>query len=519
MRMRSFLPAAAVLLLGACSTPPLELATGAADSNIYVGDIVQRVKCEISDAFIDKVSDDRFLWLRRWTVTTDLTLQATTSGAISASATRTDTFHSAVNSAAGPTTFPGSNLGTIMQNFTFGLSGNAGESALRSDLVSFTVAIDELLQWRHDLDEKERALHVPPEKMTCNPGGRRELVGKLGLKEWVDAALDPVAEKYLSAGDHPSPVSRGPSKTPSGKGGMRGSGKGGPALTSRGLEEVTPAEAAFTQYQRYASLQAAQKIFASASNACEAVSSEMTALSQKIGEAKAKITQMAGEEHSYGASMSPIYVRDYGKAAKAATAAIDLANSDKAALASDCAAITLTVQNTTAVLNKQVAKEYEALTNLTQGLASDSQQSAAYEDMKAGYRPSDREIWDKVHAINPQFADDLTTVTEKLSQAAAIHKDLPRIEQQLNFICGAPLPEPPITAISHEVQFEIDYGAGFNPTWSLAVWKGPGLSGNLLSVNGSRLNLLQIAIGPRGEPALIGEEQKRILDHQTLLLR
>ena len=52
-----------------------------------------------------------------------------------------------------------------------------------------------------------------------------------------------------------------------------------------------------------------------------------------------------------------------------------------------------------------------------------------------------------------------------------------------------------------------------------AVWKGPGLNGNLLSVNGSRLNLLQIAIGPRGEPALIGEEQKRILDHQTLLLR
>jgi hypothetical protein len=519
LRMRGILPAVAAVFLGACSTPSLELATGTVNSNIYVGDVVQRVKCEISDAFIDKVSDDRFLWLRRWTVTTDLTLQATTSGAIMASATKTDVFHSAVNRAAGPNSFPGTNLGTIMQNFTFGLSGNASETALRSDVVSFTVAVDELLQWRRELDEKEHARHVPPEKMTCNPGGRRELAGRLGLKEWVDAALDPVAEKYLSAGDHPTVTSRGSAKTPVGKGGMHGGGRKSAGPSARAIEEATPAEAAFEQYRRFAALQTAQKVFSNASKACDTFNGEGSVLNAQIEDAKTKIREVASEQRSYGSSLSPIYARNSAQLFKVGAAEINLANSDKEALASDCASIKFTAQNTASALNKQVAQEYETLTNITLGLASDGQQAKSYEDMKAQYHPSDAEIWDNIHEINPQFADDLTAITQKLGQAEAIHKDLPRLGEELSVLGGTPLPDPPVTAISHEVEFEVDYGAGFNPSWTLAVWKGPGLGGNLLSLNGARLNLLQIAIGPRGEPALIGEEQKRILDHQTLLLR
>jgi hypothetical protein len=516
--MRGFLSAtgAACLMCGACATPPLELATGTENSAVYVGDVVQRVKCEISDAFVDKVVDRRFIWLRRWTVTTDLTLQATTSGAVLASASGTDIFHSAVNRAAGPTSFPGTNLGTIMQNFTFGLSGNVSEQALRSDLVSFTVAIDELMEWRRQLDERERALHIPPEKMTCNPGGHRELVGKLGLKEWVDAALDPVAEKYLTAGDHPSANARGPSKVPSGKSGVRGGG----LRRSYSVLREDPSDIAYRQYQRYRSLEIAEDKIEQAERSCETYANDASSLPAKIEAAQEKMRNVIGEENLYGPTLSPIYARGSASLLQVTVAKVKLANSDKEVLAGDCAAIKRVAQisqDKKSVFNDTLTSEHDKLADATKSLSSEA--AAIYEDRINAFHPTDVEVWDHVNEISLQLAADLTEATQKFSQAEAIHKDIPELSEELGVLAGADLPEPPVTAISHEVQFEVDYGAGFNPTWSLAVWKGPGLNGNLLSLNGTRMNLLQIAIGPRGEPALVGEEQKRILDHQTLLLR
>ena len=62
--------------LAACvTTPPLEEATGAAESNIMIKDVVQRVKCELSYAFDKKTEEPDFLWLASWTVNVQLTLE------------------------------------------------------------------------------------------------------------------------------------------------------------------------------------------------------------------------------------------------------------------------------------------------------------------------------------------------------------------------------------------------------------------------------------------------------------
>ncbi len=77
------------------------------------------------------------------------------------------------------------------------------------------------------------------------------------------------------------------------------------------------------------------------------------------------------------------------------------------------------------------------------------------------------------------------------------------------------LPDPPIDALSHSVQFIINYNAGISPNWVLAVWRGPSLGGSLASAaaaagggagaggggslasaGGQRQNTLNISAGP-----------------------
>jgi hypothetical protein len=56
---------------------------------------------------------------------------------------------------------------------------------------------------------------------------------------------------------------------------------------------------------------------------------------------------------------------------------------------------------------------------------------------------------------------------------------------------------PPFDSISHSVQFTVSYTGTLSPNWSLVQWRGP--SGNLASAQGSRVNTLNIALGPRSD--------------------
>ena len=76
------LPVCACVMPGCMSTPPLSEATGTEHSEIMIKDVVQRVKCELSEAFDKKVDQREFLWLASWTAHADLTLQVNDSAGV-----------------------------------------------------------------------------------------------------------------------------------------------------------------------------------------------------------------------------------------------------------------------------------------------------------------------------------------------------------------------------------------------------------------------------------------------------
>ena len=204
--------------LSGCSVvPQLSEATGRADSPIFISDVVTRVKCEIADSFEELRPHDEFNWIRDWTAKVDLTLQANNQAGISPSGSYTKFQKNAFNTDAGSTSLTSNTIGSVSQFFTLAAGANVGEQALRTEVVSFTVGVEELHEWRGRIAAMERAPDFPPERRICEIANARELEGDLGLREWVRSALMPVYVREpgfgheLWAGDHPSPgTAKGP---------------------------------------------------------------------------------------------------------------------------------------------------------------------------------------------------------------------------------------------------------------------------------------------------------------------
>ena len=178
-------------------TPELSDATGEEHSEIMIKDVVQRVKCELSEAFDKKVEQREFLWLAGWTAHADLTLQVNDNAGVSPNGTYTK----ALGSTSTAETLAGKPLSSVVSTFALGVSANLNGQAVRSETVSFTVALDELKMWRRQLDKMEAGL--PPEKKTCNFGGATGVTGNLGLQEWVDSAFYP-GDGGAAPGRYPS---------------------------------------------------------------------------------------------------------------------------------------------------------------------------------------------------------------------------------------------------------------------------------------------------------------------------
>lgn len=140
-------------------TPPLSEATGTAHSAIMIRDVVQRVKCEVSEAFDEKVSQPDFLWLATWTAHVDLTLTINDNAGISPSGSYTHYQQNAVNQAAGPSSFPPTAARAVVNQFlTVSAGATLSGQAVRTETVSFTMALDELKRWREILDRQEAGL-------------------------------------------------------------------------------------------------------------------------------------------------------------------------------------------------------------------------------------------------------------------------------------------------------------------------------------------------------------------------
>ena len=77
---------------------------------------------------------------------------------------------------------------------------------MRTETVSFTVALDELKRWRQDEDRLASNPLYADNSNNCKVARLAGLTGNLGLKEWVDAAFYPVEVGQLQAGIHQAPA-------------------------------------------------------------------------------------------------------------------------------------------------------------------------------------------------------------------------------------------------------------------------------------------------------------------------
>jgi hypothetical protein len=181
---------ASALFLSACgAVPPL------AEDPIAIKEIVQRIKCEIWYAVPRGQGPwptGDLQWLRDWTAKVDLTLETDDTGGIAPGISFVNPMRSVILPASG----------TFQQMFSFGLGGGLNTTASRVETLSFTLSFAELKN--------------PYYLGICGPPQGLGLLGNLGLKEWMDAALAPARGENaeLRIGYHAAPSSSAKAASP-----------------------------------------------------------------------------------------------------------------------------------------------------------------------------------------------------------------------------------------------------------------------------------------------------------------
>jgi hypothetical protein len=468
-----------VLLFAGCTAvPSLDAATG----NISIPDVVTRLKCELVFAFQDR-RFARFLWLRDWTVKADLTLQANEQGGITPNGSDTYFRKSAINTAAGPTSFPGATLGTFQQFFTFGASGGVNAQAVRTELLSFSLSLKELADWQ--TENKGRL------KKICAEDERRGLVGNLGLREWIEAALSPAIGGELLLGHHPAPSTSKPAANPS--------IVAAPSIPKGLFAQqwlTPPALPPETEWEQLANKWLSDITDANNSaqtNSDKAVRSghSTTSAADKIGKQLASLDSL---EQQYSRQIATARILkeladDRDLLADIQTkASTDKTNAEVAAQGA-----TIEAANTKAELaNAQNAKKA-----LDQAQGTEQRRF----QMVRIYTYHEEALEAERHSRD-QVADG--------ARAEAHVKDLVDSAMMISFS-----PDPPIDSLGHSVQFVVAYGGSISPSWTLIQWRGPSLTGPLISASGTRTHILQLALASPGPTAKSGNEQNRIIQNFT----
>src|SRR5208283_3487566 len=146
-------------LSGCSSVPSLDAASGAGpnETNIVIAEVVRRVKCEIADAFDDKLGDRNFDWLWNWTAKVDLQLQVNESAGGSPSVTYTHYYPNAFITSAGSELTNGNLIGYFQQTFRLAGGVTYNAQAQRAETVSFTLPLQEVKSWRDSLQARAGA--------------------------------------------------------------------------------------------------------------------------------------------------------------------------------------------------------------------------------------------------------------------------------------------------------------------------------------------------------------------------
>ncbi len=458
------LPVCASVASGCVSTPDLSGATGTEHSEIMIRDVVQRVKCELSEAFDKKVDQREFLWLASWTAHADLTLQVNDSAGVAPNGGYTKYLRKS-NAMQDKNV-----ITTVSEAFTLSASANLNGQAERSESVSFTIALDELKLWRKQLDKMEA--NLPPEKKTCNFGGETGVTGNLGLKEWVDSAFYPVSEGQLQAGIHPF-GSAGRS------GGAQGPSSAGPkAKAEVALTRDQVAKQAALWAKELGQLQEQTKVsFDKIDTGIKSMDSADADLQNKL-----KVLN----DSKYNPVLAPYLKKIYADGEKYLK--------NHKSLQDNC-----TAYKTKLGAAQSMLSQLQAELNKPGGDVPVSLE-IAYNNLS--------EAMDGIHANDypKQSAICATTLTQAADQATKNANALP------NQI------DPPIDAVGHTVTFVVTYGAGISPSWSLLQWKGPGAGTGspMLSATGVRTHTLSLALGPRSGGPAIGTDALRLINNQVV---
>jgi hypothetical protein len=512
MRAAQYLfPFIGLFFVQSCTTvPSLEHTTGAPNARLFTHDVVKRIKCELTYAFIDKVyygkaklrRDDirrKYLWVDDWTIKADLTLEVNEQGAISPSGSYTHMQQNAVNASAGPTTSPGTTLGTVAQFFTLAANANLAGQAVRAEVVSMSFSLKELDDWRRSSGSDFRE--------NCAAHYEAGMLGHLGLREWIDAALSPVLAGDLLAGKHPAPgaaakpslpATVAPPKLPT------GAAAAVPSASERArddFDKLSDIEKATWVIKENELIDGIQKALTTATDSVKSARSSVeTAANAYIRAEQNSRDIMALNTKYLPISTSAVknsleksrqtfdtYYRDVTKAREGALKALCGDNSTFDEFHDN---------NDSCVMHENEDAGAEPALEIVKGLLAAAKAAQQKHDLKL---------------LTNDLYPKASSTARSSEQFAKIAEAQSSYAQKLASMTPSTAPDPPLDSVGHTVQFLVAFGAGISPSWTLIQWKGPGLNGPSASVTINRTHLLQLALG---KP----QEQSRIIQNQVIFL-
>lgn len=327
----------------------------------------------------------------------------------------------------------------VAQSSSLGIGGQASTTATRTEVVSFSMSVKEIKDEFFDKPGHYKK-GADADYYGCKPFGLIPvgLTGNLGLKNWVDSALGPVTTNLLKEGIHKAP--KGPSS-------------GAPA--------------------------APQKM-QSASN--------MLTFEEYKGPFEADIK-------AQGKSPTPDSGRldaQLKKDAEDIIGELSELKTSAAALADQEALL--------AALKKSAHPDHQALKVL----------EAEISKQRTALLASEQKVLKEIASIIPRLQarcdcspDNYSTPSSEDKWMAYILKCFKTDQSILQSILPKPANlDPPIDAISHQVQFILVWNASVNPTWTMLQFKGPSpSSGTFASATDTNTHTLTIVMGEPGSQA------------------
>jgi hypothetical protein len=472
-----FLTTMASALSACVQTPPLHSIPNSDNpdprypGSISINEVVKRVKCEIRDAVANR-PENRYKWFDKWTVQADLTLAVNDSSGVSPGAVFTQP------------------LKPVTNTFALGLGAGATTTAARTEIVSFSMSVKEI---RKEFFNKDGSVNTNAALFynDCQVYGLVPigLTGNLGLREWVDSAFGPVDTKVgplpgdtlLREGNHKPP------KGPSGAG----------ATTSTQKAQAAASQSFKSLLDNYK-----QKL-----DALRAAAAISTDLSQKL-----------------------VLLFDRFQAIRLLTGVLEQ-----------------TQAKSLSALRDQILAGAEEIGDLKEGHDKDqitkikglfdkvAKDTEKWQDsrldksrwqplLSAALRTAITDLEKLVTSeVGPALAQlqlicDCEDTTESSDTTVRLLADLTKCLKTLQTLIQADLPptpapkDPPIDAISHQVQFSIALTGSVNPTWTFVKFKGPSpATGSFATAGDTNTNTLTIVMGEPTSAATINSRSSLTL--------